>query len=305
MNLKSIKKWVFLLAMMGISLKANAICYVSNGNNSGGGSLRQNISRLNNNSNYRCLDESNYVDYRIKFNFDSNGNGSDDWSEINLNSSLSLTNTSREMIIGNNSTTVTIDARGRSPAVRCIFSVGSSVDLTIKNLNILVDAGVSEDDIICGSGAAGVDLENVTVEAGEKTNGNDNASEGGGGGSFCLVSSESDSSINIYSLRYKITKNYNDKGIEATCTTGSTDSYDEALGFEQAILFATLEWGFSNDVNTITLNSPLSLDNPDENIVIGNFSQEEPEADSYAWEYPTDVVPVVDDYGVVTIDAKI
>src|SRR3990167_5712162 len=121
---------------------------------------------------------------------------------------------------------------------------------------------------------------------------------------FCLVSSESDSSINIYSLRYKITKNYNDKGIEATCTTGSTDSYDEALGFEQAILFATLEWGFSNDVNTITLNSPLSLDNPDENIVIGNFSQEEPEADSYAWEYPTDVVPVVDDYGVVTIDAK-
>ena len=128
--------------------------------------------------------------------------------------------------------------------------------------------------------------------------------------SFCLVSSESGGSKNIYSLSYAVSKKYSGKGSGAICTTGSTDSYDDYYGLAQAILFATLEWGYSNDVNEIILKSALNFDNSDENLVIGNFSEETPPTDvDYAYDYAAvadsgTYVPVVDDYGIVTINAQ-
>ncbi len=158
---------LFTLAGLLISSELLATCLVTNDNDSGSGSLRSTIDdKLDDGSNSTCRE--NDGSYRIWFDQDTNDNGYNDWDTIELESSLSLSNSSREMIIGNNSTTITIDARGGSPSVMCIFSVSSGVDLTLKNLEILVDAGLTEDDIICGSGAAGVDLDDVMVEPAEE-----------------------------------------------------------------------------------------------------------------------------------------
>lgn len=129
---------------------------------------------------------------------------------------------------------------------------------------------------------------------------------------YCIVSSESNSASNQYSLRYKVETVYSGGGTGSNCTPPSSGSGpgDDDF-FQQVIIFATLEAGYSNDVNEIVLKSPLSLNNESLNLVIGNWAPDVV-ADTTSTAYDDylanpDYVSAINaagDYGRVEIDAK-
>lgn len=96
----------------------------------------------------------------------------------------------------------------------------------------------------------------------------------------CLVASET--TYTEASLPNQLNKNYNKKGIEATC---STSGLDKQSGFDQAILFTTTDWdvGYAKThVDEIILKDPLEFNNSKKNLVIGNWPLVKPPVDDPA-----------------------
>lgn len=132
---------------------------------------------------------------------------------------------------------------------------------------------------------------------------------------FCLVSSESGSVSNQYSLPYMLTQ-YSGKKDWAKCGTDGNDPLDHGLGFNQAIIFAEYissneEWQWTDsetkqplNVKKVTLAAPLTFDNANFNLVIGNWPMVKPDASAYAYKYLDTYQPVTADYGMVTIDGR-
>lgn len=121
--------------------------------------------------------------------------------------------------------------------------------------------------------------------------------------------------MSAYRLRYAVQTYYN----EGECMTDDAyaDPLDHFFGFDQALLFATSEWGGWTRTlarNRIVIgdpflpNLPLVFDNDDENLVIGNWSEEsfsDPDRDPYPAQdsvaRTTDNI-VDRNYGRITID---
>lgn len=148
----------------------------------------------------------------------------------------------------------------------------------------------------------------------------------------CIVYTEEDATEEAVdtwldsSLRYEIMTNYN----SGACDTLDFD-FDRGLGFDAGVYFTTNEWmEWSNpdwepgdelefrwgDVNMITLGTPdlrnfqIEFDNPVENLVIGNWSEEawDEVIDDYdaweeAWPYTRHYPLLLENYGTVTINA--
>lgn len=96
----------------------------------------------------------------------------------------------------------------------------------------------------------------------------------------CIVSSET--TYTEASLPNQLNKNYNKKGIEATC---STSGLDKESGLDQAILFTTTDWWagyFKIHVDEIILKDPLEFNNSKKNLVIGNWPLAKPPVDDPA-----------------------
>ena len=142
---------------------------------------------------------------------------------------------------------------------------------------------------------------------------------------YCLVSNEDGGTVvendyvptgnpadaedeSLNSLTYQISTLYHD----GLCSTRNDDPFDFGLGLTQAILFATREFGFfDEDADQITLNRPVAFNNPNQNIVIGNFPIHRP-LPEFAYQYPADFDPrawgegqnaQLLDYGMVYINA--
>ncbi len=120
---------------------------------------------------------------------------------------------------------------------------------------------------------------------------------------YCLVTTQSDSSSNGGSLRYKISKVYsNDAG--SNCTPPDSDPGDDDY-FDQVIIFATEEAGYANDVNEIILRSALTLSNAKKTLVIGNWSGDIASTDDVTYEADyLEALATAGDYGNVVIDAS-
>ncbi len=137
----------------------------------------------------------------------------------------------------------------------------------------------------------------------------------GSEGGYCVVSTEGDPvdssnrSTDSGSLRAKIESVYN-SGSLANCTPPTSDAGWKDP-FDQVVIFATKEAGFSNDVNTIVLNSPLTFNNNFFNLMIGNWAPDvvtDSSSDAYSTFYTdttyTNEIINAGDYGRVVIDGQ-
>lgn len=134
---------------------------------------------------------------------------------------------------------------------------------------------------------------------------------------LCLISHESDSAGNAYSLRYHVNL-ISRVEREAPCTPVA-DTLDEWLfvdeddpaGSNQVIWFATRQMGgylrSTGPVDEIVLGSPLVFNNSSVTMVIGNAPRSFLDENAYDYDYRDDFDPTVHvprNYGIVTLDAR-
>lgn len=121
---------------------------------------------------------------------------------------------------------------------------------------------------------------------------------------YCVVTTESDSASNGGSLRHKVESSYNTAGSGANCTPPSSSG--DTI-FEQVVIFATAELGYTNDINRITFNSPLIFNNSYFDIVIGNWTPDAVSDSSEEVGYSQDYIDAINAFGekgIIFIDAR-
>jgi len=98
---------------------------------------------------------------------------------------------------------------------------------------------------------------------------------------YCMVTGEGESGSNNATLRGIIEGSYNVLGEDANCVPPSVEgnNNDDGDYFEQVVVFATREWGWENDVNTIVFTSPLKFKNTKDGVVIGNWAPDVVDSD--------------------------
>lgn len=134
---------------------------------------------------------------------------------------------------------------------------------------------------------------------------------------LCLVTHETDSAGDAYSLRYHVNL-IGRVEREAPCTPVA-DTLDEWLfededdpaGSNQVIWFATRQMGgyqrSTGPVDEIALSSPLVFNNSSVTMVIGNAPRSFLDENAYDYDYRDDFDPTVHvprNYGIVTLDAR-
>lgn len=122
---------------------------------------------------------------------------------------------------------------------------------------------------------------------------------------YCLTTTETDNADEGGSLRHKIEVTYNTAGEFSTCTPPSNSG--DLDHFEQVVIFATSEAGYSNNIEEITLRSEMIFNNSSLTISIGNWTPNavsESDLDvTYSQDY-IDAINAAGDYGLVVIDGN-
>ncbi len=127
---------------------------------------------------------------------------------------------------------------------------------------------------------------------------------------YCWVATNNDDQTDRGSLRYLIQNTYN--GGSSDCTPPSVSPGDSDY-FNKVILLQTVEWGVSESdaVSNIVLgsssdrNKTLTFSNSSDNIVIGNWSQENVTDPQSVVPYSQDYQnKITRNYGTVTLDAQ-